>query len=61
MLSSLFRTHADILIHIKLLTGGFGSVYITLVPESTFEAFKIEDKADVLLHRHSYVADSVGC
>ena len=47
--------------HAKLLTGGLLPLATTLASESIFTAFLSEDKADALLHGHSYTAHAVGC
>lgn len=47
--------------HAKLLTGGLVPLCTTLASESIFDAFASDDKADALLHGHSYTAHAVGC
>lgn len=51
----------DISVHAKLLTGGLVPLCATLASESIFEAFLADNKADALLHGHSYTAHPVGC
>jgi dethiobiotin synthetase/adenosylmethionine--8-amino-7-oxononanoate aminotransferase len=59
--SSLLRTHADISVHAKLLTGGLLPLSTTLASDSIFAAFYSDEKSDALLHGHSYTAHPVGC
>ncbi|KAI1760036.1 bifunctional dethiobiotin synthetase/adenosylmethionine-8-amino-7-oxononanoate aminotransferase [Hypoxylon sp. FL1150] len=59
--SSFLGTEADVSVHAKLLTGGLVPLSTTLASESIFKAFESEDKADALLHGHSYTAHPVGC
>ncbi|KAI5866169.1 hypothetical protein GGS23DRAFT_555818 [Durotheca rogersii] len=51
----------DISVHAKLLTGGLVPLSATLASESVFAAFGGSEKADALLHGHSYTAHPVGC
>lgn len=51
----------DISVNAKILTGGLVPLAVTLASESIFQAFYGEDKADALLHGHSYTAYPVGC
>ncbi|KAI0394402.1 bifunctional dethiobiotin synthetase/adenosylmethionine-8-amino-7-oxononanoate aminotransferase [Xylariaceae sp. FL0594] len=51
----------DISVHAKLLTGGLVPLCVTLASEDVFDAFASDDKADALLHGHSYTAHPVGC
>lgn len=59
--ASFLETHPDISIHAKLLTGGLLPLSVTLASESIFDAFLGYQKADALLHGHSYTAHPVGC
>jgi len=58
---SLLHLHPDISVHAKLLTGGLIPLSATLASESIFKAFLADNKADALLHGHSYTAHAVGC
>jgi dethiobiotin synthetase/adenosylmethionine--8-amino-7-oxononanoate aminotransferase len=58
---SLLHIHPDISAHAKLLTGGLLPLSTTLASKSIFEAFLADNKADALLHGHSYTAHAVGC
>ncbi|KAL7622330.1 hypothetical protein AAE478_007834 [Parahypoxylon ruwenzoriense] len=59
--SSFLKTEADISVNAKLLTGGLVPLSTTLASESIFKAFESDDKADALLHGHSYTAHPIGC
>ncbi|KAI1770324.1 bifunctional dethiobiotin synthetase/adenosylmethionine-8-amino-7-oxononanoate aminotransferase [Hypoxylon cercidicola] len=59
--SSFLGTEADVSVHAKLLTGGLVPLSATLASENIFKAFESDDKADALLHGHSYTAHPVGC
>ncbi|KAI2617756.1 PLP-dependent transferase [Hypoxylon sp. NC1633] len=59
--SSFLKTEADISVHAKLLTGGLVPLSTTLASKSIFKAFESDDKADALLHGHSYTAHPIGC
>ncbi|KAI1387946.1 PLP-dependent transferase [Hypoxylon trugodes] len=59
--SSFLQSEADISVHAKLLTGGLVPLSTTLASESIFKAFESDDKADALLHGHSYTAHPIGC
>lgn len=59
--SSFIGADADISVHAKLLTGGLVPLCATLASEEIFAAFASDDKADALLHGHSYTAHPVGC
>jgi dethiobiotin synthetase/adenosylmethionine--8-amino-7-oxononanoate aminotransferase len=59
--ASLLQIHPDISIHAKLLTGGLLPLSTTLASNSIFEAFLGDEKADALLHGHSYTAHPIGC
>ncbi|KAL2159854.1 hypothetical protein VTH06DRAFT_1987 [Thermothelomyces fergusii] len=59
--ASFLDVDPDISVHAKLLTGGLVPLSVTLASESIFRAFESDDKADALLHGHSYTAHAVGC
>jgi dethiobiotin synthetase/adenosylmethionine--8-amino-7-oxononanoate aminotransferase len=59
--ASLLKVHPDISIHAKLLTGGLLPLSTTLASDSIFNAFLGDEKADALLHGHSYTAHPIGC
>ncbi|KAF2645357.1 PLP-dependent transferase [Massarina eburnea CBS 473.64] len=59
--ASLLQTHPDISIHAKLLTGGLLPLSVTVASQSIFDAFFGDEKADALLHGHSYTAHPIGC
>ncbi|OJJ42790.1 hypothetical protein ASPZODRAFT_146961 [Penicilliopsis zonata CBS 506.65] len=59
--ASFLNVHPDISVHAKLLTGGLVPLSVTLASEEIFEAFASHEKADALLHGHSYTAHPVGC
>ncbi|KAI9670957.1 MAG: hypothetical protein M1831_005042 [Alyxoria varia] len=59
--SSLIHVQPDISVHAKLLTGGLVPLAATVASESVFEASLSPNKADALLHGHSYTAHPVGC
>ncbi|KAF2651454.1 PLP-dependent transferase [Lophiostoma macrostomum CBS 122681] len=59
--ASLLGVHPDISCHAKLLTGGLLPLSTTLASESIFDAFWGDEKADALLHGHSYTAHPIGC
>jgi len=63
MLSSgpLLGTHPDISVHAKVLTGGLVPLAVTLASDDVFRAFEGTNKAEALLHGHSYTAYAVGC
>eukprot|EP00741_Cyanophora_paradoxa_P023690 tig00021612_g22884.t1 len=50
----------DISCHAKLLTGGSVPLAVTLTTEEVFSTF-LGDKANALLHGHSYTANPAGC
>lgn len=58
---SLLHIDPDISAHAKLLTGGLLPLSVTLASRSIFEAFLADNKADALLHGHSYTAHAIGC
>eukprot|EP00127_Corallochytrium_limacisporum_P003560 Clim_evm43s150 gene=Clim_evmTU43s150 len=51
----------DIAAYAKLLTGGVMPFAVTLASERVFESFLSDNKADCLLHGHSYAGHAVGC
>ncbi|KAJ7207879.1 PLP-dependent transferase [Mycena pura] len=51
----------DISVHAKILTGGLVPLAATLASDSIFRAFYGGEKAQALLHGHSYTAHAVGC
>ena len=52
----------DISVLAKILTGGMVPMSVTLASSSIFETFsRSEQKADALLHGHSYTAHPIGC
>jgi dethiobiotin synthetase/adenosylmethionine--8-amino-7-oxononanoate aminotransferase len=59
--ASFLDTHPDISVHAKLLTGGLLPLSTTLASDSIFSAFLGDEKADALLHGHSYTAHPIGC
>jgi dethiobiotin synthetase/adenosylmethionine--8-amino-7-oxononanoate aminotransferase len=59
--SILLDTQPDISVHAKLLTGGLLPLCATLASNSIYEAFLGDEKAEALLHGHSYTAHAVGC
>ena len=59
--TSVLGVRPDISVNAKILTGGLLPLAVTLASESIFNAFYGEDKADALLHGHSYTAYPVGC
>ncbi|KAF9526368.1 pyridoxal phosphate-dependent transferase [Crepidotus variabilis] len=59
--SSILGVKPDISVHAKCLTGGLIPLCATLASQSIFEAFLGSNKADALLHGHSYTAHPIGC
>ncbi|KAI9512964.1 PLP-dependent transferase [Russula earlei] len=53
--------HPDVAVYGKALTGGLVPLAATLATEDVFGAFEGPDKAEALLHGHSYSAYAVGC
>jgi dethiobiotin synthetase/adenosylmethionine--8-amino-7-oxononanoate aminotransferase len=51
----------DISVHAKILTGGLVPLAVTLASDSIFRAFYSTEKAEALLHGHSYTAHPLGC
>ncbi|KAJ7667394.1 PLP-dependent transferase [Mycena rosella] len=51
----------DISVHAKILTGGLVPLAATLASDSIFRAFYSTEKAEALLHGHSYTAYALGC
>jgi dethiobiotin synthetase/adenosylmethionine--8-amino-7-oxononanoate aminotransferase len=48
-------------VYAKILTGGLLPLSATLASKSVFDAFLSPNKADALLHGHSYTANPIGC
>ena len=59
--SSFLNVDPDISVHAKLLTGGLVPLAVTLASQSIFDSFLGDQKAQALLHGHSYTAHAVGC
>ncbi|CEH12238.1 bifunctional dethiobiotin synthetase adenosylmethionine-8-amino-7-oxononanoate aminotransferase [Ceraceosorus bombacis] len=60
--AKILRTTPDISCLAKILTGGLVPMAVTLASRSIFSTFnQSENKADALLHGHSYTAHPVGC
>ncbi|PWN39503.1 PLP-dependent transferase [Ceraceosorus guamensis] len=60
--AKILRTPPDISCLAKILTGGLVPMAVTLASRSIFSTFnQSENKADALLHGHSYTAHPVGC
>lgn len=59
--ASFLDVHPDITCHAKLLTGGLLPLSATIASDSIFNAFWGDEKADALLHGHSYTAHPIGC
>jgi dethiobiotin synthetase/adenosylmethionine--8-amino-7-oxononanoate aminotransferase len=59
--SCFLDVHPDISVHAKLLTGGLLPLSVTIASASIFDAFWGDEKAEALLHGHSYTAHAVGC
>ncbi|KAK7039352.1 PLP-dependent transferase [Favolaschia claudopus] len=57
----LLGTAPDISVNAKILTGGLVPLAATLASDSIFRAFYSTEKAEALLHGHSYTAHAVGC
>ncbi|KAF8968034.1 onanonoxo-7-onima-8-eninoihtemlysoneda [Flammula alnicola] len=57
----LLGVYPDISVNAKVLTGGLLPLAVTLASKSIFEAFLSDNKADALLHGHSYTAHPIGC
>jgi dethiobiotin synthetase/adenosylmethionine--8-amino-7-oxononanoate aminotransferase len=51
----------DIAAFAKVLTGGLIPLALTVTTESIFNNFLSDNKADCLLHGHSYTAHPMGC
>ncbi|KAF8198211.1 PLP-dependent transferase [Mycena galopus ATCC 62051] len=51
----------DISVNAKILTGGLVPLAATLASDSIFRAFYSTEKAEALLHGHSYTAHALGC
>ncbi|PSN61822.1 PLP-dependent transferase [Corynespora cassiicola Philippines] len=59
--ASFLQVDPDISVHAKLLTGGLLPLSVTLASDSIFQAFWGDEKAEALLHGHSYTAHPIGC
>ena len=59
--ASFLGVNPDISVHAKLLTGGLVPLCTTLASEHIFDVFRSNDKAEALLHGHSYTAHPIGC
>jgi dethiobiotin synthetase/adenosylmethionine--8-amino-7-oxononanoate aminotransferase len=59
--ASFLQIDPDISCHAKLLTGGLLPLSATVASQSIFDAFWSDEKADALLHGHSYTAHPIGC
>lgn len=57
----LLGVYPDISVNAKILTGGLLPLAVTLASSSIFEAFLGDNKAEALLHGHSYTAHPIGC
>jgi len=59
--NTFLQTQPDIVVNAKLLTGGLVPLCTTTASQSIFNAFLSDEKAEALLHGHSYTAHAVGC
>jgi dethiobiotin synthetase/adenosylmethionine--8-amino-7-oxononanoate aminotransferase len=59
--TSVLGTTPDISVLAKILTAGTVPLSVTLASSSIFRAFLADNKADALLHGHSYTAHPIGC
>ena len=59
--ASLLGVFPDVSVHAKILTGGLVPLAVTLASDDVFRAFEGTNKAEALLHGHSYTAYAVGC
>lgn len=59
--AQLLQVYPDISVHAKILTGGILPMSVTLASESIYNSFLSDNKADALLHGHSYTAHPIGC
>jgi len=57
----LLGVYPDISVNAKVLTGGLIPLAVTLASQFIFEAFLSDNKAEALLHGHSYTAHAIGC
>lgn len=53
--------YPDIAVYAKLLTGGLLPMAVTLATKDIFQVFYGDEKAQALLHGHSYTAYPAGC
>ncbi|ESK92356.1 onanonoxo-7-onima-8-eninoihtemlysoneda [Moniliophthora roreri MCA 2997] len=59
--TSILGVKPDISVNAKVLTGGLVPLAVTLASDWIFRAFLSNNKADALLHGHSYTAHAIGC
>jgi dethiobiotin synthetase/adenosylmethionine--8-amino-7-oxononanoate aminotransferase len=59
--NNFLQSTPDIVVNAKLLTGGLIPLCTTIASQDIFNAFLSDEKADALLHGHSYTAHAVGC
>ncbi|KAI8583664.1 hypothetical protein K450DRAFT_222199 [Umbelopsis ramanniana AG] len=59
--SSYLGVTPDIAAYAKVLTGGLIPLALTITTDSIFNNFLSDNKADCLLHGHSYTAHPMGC
>jgi bifunctional dethiobiotin synthetase / adenosylmethionine---8-amino-7-oxononanoate aminotransferase len=59
--SSFLNAYPDIVVNAKLLTGGLVPLCTTTASDDIFSAFLSDEKAEALLHGHSYTAHAIGC
>jgi dethiobiotin synthetase/adenosylmethionine--8-amino-7-oxononanoate aminotransferase len=59
--NNLLQANPDIVVNAKLLTGGLVPLCTTTASQAIFNAFLGDNKADALMHGHSYTAHAVGC
>ncbi|ATY66051.1 dethiobiotin synthetase [Cordyceps militaris] len=59
--STFLGVEPDVAVNAKLLTGGLVPLSTTMASEDVFDVFRSADKADALLHGHSYTAHPIGC
>ncbi|KAK7044197.1 hypothetical protein VNI00_007917 [Paramarasmius palmivorus] len=59
--TSILGVNPDISVNAKILTGGLVPLAVTLASDWIFKVFLSDNKADSLLHGHSYTAHAIGC
>jgi dethiobiotin synthetase/adenosylmethionine--8-amino-7-oxononanoate aminotransferase len=59
--NNFLQANPDIVVNAKLLTGGLIPLCTTTASQDIFNAFLSDEKADALLHGHSYTAHAIGC